>query len=79
MLDDPVLQRAENLSYRLSEIVSVEQFDKMRANLLFAREVAYWREWLDTQSANTDRKYELEEAKLHAMASLIRSFAEYRF
>ena len=79
MLDDPVLQHAEHLSYRLSEIVAVEQFDEMRANLLFAREVAYWQEWLDTQAANVDKKDELEQAKLHEMTSLIRSFAEYRF
>lgn len=79
MLDDPVLQHAEHLSYRLSEIVAKERFDEMRVNLMLAREVAYWREWLNTRVANADKNDESELVKIHEMSALISSFAEYRF
>lgn len=44
---DAILSKAEDLSRRIVECVSGDTFDKYRANLMKAREVAYWSEWLE--------------------------------
>lgn len=79
LLEDPTLMRVEDLSQRLTGIVIQDQFDVMRANMMLAREVAYWREWLDTLAESIDKNDEHEQVKLQEMAASIRSFAAFHF
>lgn len=48
----PILSRADDLSRRIIECASVDSFDRDRANLMKAREVAYWLAWLELTAAD---------------------------
>ena len=71
---DAILSRAEDLSRRIVECVSGDTFDKYRANLMKAREVAYWAEWLELVDVSEER-----EGSLAPTRSAIRAFAEFSF
>ena len=71
---DAILSRAEDLSRRIVECVSGDTFDKYRANLMKAREVAYWAEWLELVDDSEELKGSLAPTR-----SAIRAFAEFSF
>lgn len=71
---DAILSRAEDLSRRIVECVSGDTFDKCRANLMKAREVAYWAEWLELVDDSEELKGSLTPAR-----DAVRAFAEFTF
>lgn len=68
------LVRADNLSQRISELVAHEEFDHAKANLFFAREVAYWREWIARRERETD---EWDDSGLLAVLEMRNLIDEY--
>lgn len=71
---DAILSRAEDLSRRIVELISDDTFDKYRANLMKAREVAYWAEWLELVDDGEELKGSLVPTR-----NAIRAFAEFSF
>lgn len=71
-----VLTRIEDLSHRLVEYVSQDEYDEMRASLMHAREVAYWNEWLSEYVKSGESGTVGDNSRI---AGAITSFAEFRF
>lgn len=73
------LVRAGNLSQKISGLVAHEEFDRVRANLFFAREVAYWREWIAQRERETDEWDDSGRLAVLEMGHLIDEYSRFEF
>lgn len=73
------LARAVALSQRVSELVVREEFDHARAKLFFAREVAYWREWIARRKMEVDEWDDSGRLAVLEIKHLINEFSRFEF